>query len=136
MATHTLLKALRNNKPAFGAWLTLPGFFHARSVAQASPHLAWVVIDCEHGLVPMNQGISESVAAIHGAGANGPSALVRVPATGVSTSTSWQIKYALDAGARGILVPMARSFIRLALYPDISTHFLPRYLRWRRRKRL
>lgn len=122
--THSLLRAFRANKPAFGVWLTVPGFFHARAVAQAGgisqtntgtdhTQLSWVMVDCEHGLVPLVPGVAESVAAIHGAGAAsgagnnaGPSALVRIPATGVSASTSWQIKYALDAGARGVLVPM------------------------------
>ncbi|KAJ7484801.1 Pyruvate/Phosphoenolpyruvate kinase-like domain-containing protein [Mycena galericulata] len=107
MATHALLNAFKANTPAFGVWLTSPGFFHARTVAQASPKLSWVLIDCEHGLTSVGPGFSESVAAIHGARpANAPSALVRIPATGVSASTSWQIKHALDAGARGVLVPM------------------------------
>ncbi|KAF7345774.1 4-hydroxy-2-oxo-heptane-1,7-dioate aldolase [Mycena venus] len=109
MATHALLKALKANKPAFGVRLTSPGFFHALTVAQSSPELSWVMIDCEHGLTSLNSTLSESVAAIHGARsrpADSPSALVRIPATGISTSTSWQIKYALDAGARGVIVPM------------------------------
>ncbi|KAJ6517429.1 Pyruvate/Phosphoenolpyruvate kinase-like domain-containing protein [Mycena vitilis] len=107
MATHALLTAFRANKPAFGVWLTSPGFFHARIVAQASAQTAWIALDCEHGLTSLHPGLSESVAAIHGASpADAPSALVRIPATGVSASTSWQIKQALDAGARGVLVPM------------------------------
>lgn len=109
MATHSLLSTFKASKPAFGAWLTTPGIFHARTVAQASPHLTWVVVDCEHGLVPLVPGAAESIIAIHGAVPSGaPSAIVRIPATGVSQSTSWQIKYALDAGARGVLVPMVR----------------------------
>jgi 4-hydroxy-2-oxoheptanedioate aldolase len=107
MTSHALLNAFKTNKPAFGVWLTSPGFFHARTVAQASPKLSWVMVDCEHGLTSLNPGLSESIAAIHGARpADAPSALVRIPATGVSTSTGWQIKHALDAGARGVLVPM------------------------------
>ncbi|KAF9445148.1 Phosphoenolpyruvate/pyruvate domain-containing protein [Macrolepiota fuliginosa MF-IS2] len=98
MTTHALLQALRANKPAFGAWLTLPGLFHARTLAKSSPHLSWIAIDFP--------GAAESVAAIEGAG---PSPIVRIPATGVSSSTSWQIKNALDAGARGVLVPMVSS---------------------------
>jgi 4-hydroxy-2-oxoheptanedioate aldolase len=50
----------------------------------------------------------------------GPSALVRIPATGITGSTSWQIKYALDAGARGIIVPMVRSFTPSELSPFIG----------------
>ncbi|KDR66621.1 hypothetical protein GALMADRAFT_162014 [Galerina marginata CBS 339.88] len=107
MASHPLLHAFKANKPAFGAWLTLPGTFHARTVAQGSPHLSWVVVDCEHGLVPLVPGAAESIAAIQGAKpGGGPSAIVRIPATGVTASSSWQIKHALDGGARGVLVPL------------------------------
>ncbi|OAX39346.1 Phosphoenolpyruvate/pyruvate domain-containing protein [Rhizopogon vinicolor AM-OR11-026] len=106
MTTHALLQAFKASKPAFGAWITLPGVLNARALAQASPHLSWVMIDCEHGLTSLQPGAAESIQAITGLGPNAPSALVRIPATGVSDSTSWQIKYALDAGARGVLVPM------------------------------
>lgn len=111
MASKALLAALKGNRPAFGVWLTAGGTFHARTVAQASPHLSWVAVDCEHGIIPLVPGAAETVAAIHGAVPNGggPSAIVRIPATGVSGSTSWQIKHALDAGARGVIVPMVCS---------------------------
>lgn len=105
MASHPLLQA---SKPAFGVWITLPGPFAARSVAAASPHISWLVVDCEHGLTSLQPGAAETVAAVSGLGPNAPSVLVRIPATGASAdgSASWQIKYALDAGARGIIVPM------------------------------
>ncbi|KAF8960435.1 Pyruvate/Phosphoenolpyruvate kinase-like domain-containing protein [Flammula alnicola] len=107
MASHPLLRALKANKPAFGVWLTLPGVFHARTVAQASSHLSWIAVDCEHGLIPLVPGAAESVAAIQGARpTGGPSAIVRIPATGVTSSLSWQIKNVLDGGAHGIIVPM------------------------------
>ncbi|KAF8891482.1 Pyruvate/Phosphoenolpyruvate kinase-like domain-containing protein [Gymnopilus junonius] len=107
MASHPLFRAFKANKASFGAWLTLPGTFPARTLAQASPHLDWVVVDCEHGLIPLVPGVAESVSAIQGARpGGGPSAIVRIPATGVTASSSWQIKHALDAGARGVLVPM------------------------------
>ena len=106
MASHSLLNAFKANKPAFGIWCMLPGAFSARLAAQSSPHLSWVLIDCEHGMTPLQPGAAESVQAISGIGADAPSPLVRVPATGAHTGTGWQIKYALDAGARGIIVPM------------------------------
>ena len=107
MASHPLLRAFKANVPAFGAWLALPGTFHARTVARASPHLSWIVIDCEHGLIPLVPGAAESIVAIQGAkSGGGPSAIVRIPATGISASSSWQIKHALDGGANGILVPL------------------------------
>jgi len=127
MATHPLLAAFRANKPAFGVWLTTGGIFHARTVAQSSPRLSWIVIDCEHGLIPLVPGAAESVAAIHGSSpTGGPSAIVRIPATGVSGSTSWQIKYALDSGARGVLVPMistaekAREVVLDSRFPPVG----------------
>ena len=107
MASNRLLSILQANKPAFGVWITIANNFHARTVAQASSHLSWVVIDCEHGLIPLVPGAAECIAAVQGAVPNGgPSVIVRIPATGVATSSSWQIKHALDAGAHGILVPM------------------------------
>ncbi|KAI0065063.1 Phosphoenolpyruvate/pyruvate domain-containing protein [Artomyces pyxidatus] len=126
MATHALLKTLRSNKPAFGAWITLPGAFNARTVAQASPDLSWVVIDCEHGLTSLHPGAAESVQAIEALGPNAPSALVRIPATGTSTGTGWQIKHALDAGARGVIVPMiasaakAREVVEDSRFPPVG----------------
>lgn len=112
MSTHALLRAFRSSKPAFGAWIMLPGSFNARLVAASSPHLSWIVIDCEHGLTSLQPGAAESVQAIQGIGADAPSSIVRIPATGVSTGTGWQIKYALDSGARGVLVPMVGALYR------------------------
>jgi 4-hydroxy-2-oxoheptanedioate aldolase len=110
MATHRLLQAFRASKPAFGAWLTIPGTWAARTAATASPHISWLVLDCEHGLIPLQPGTAEIVAAVTTMGSNVPSVLVRIPATGpcADGSAAWQIKYVLDAGARGIIVPMVR----------------------------
>lgn len=110
MKSHSLLSAFESKTPAFGAWVTLPGTFHARTVALASPHLSWITVDCEHGLVPLVPDVAEIVSAVESArkcSTDIPiSTLVRIPATGVSNSSSWQIKHALDAGARGVLVPL------------------------------
>jgi len=114
MATHSLLKALKNKNPAFGAWLTLPGSIAARTAAHSTPHLSWVCIDCEHGLTPLHTGAAESIQAIAQSlpgGGDPPSALVRIAATGIAGpgGVGWQIKYALDAGARGVIVPMVNT---------------------------
>jgi 4-hydroxy-2-oxoheptanedioate aldolase len=110
MASHSLLRAFESNTPAFGVWVTLPGTFHARTVALASPHLSWITIDCEHGLIPLIPDAAATVSAVENVrkspGDVPISTLVRIPATGVSNSSSWQIKYALDAGARGVVVPL------------------------------
>ncbi|PFH47892.1 hypothetical protein AMATHDRAFT_66574 [Amanita thiersii Skay4041] len=127
MTSHALLQTFKSSKPALGAWLTVPGFFHARTVAKSSPHLSWIMIDCEHGLVPLSLGAAESVSGISAASpTSSPSALVRIPATGDSDSTSWQIKYALDAGAHGLLVPMvstaekAREIATFSRFPPVG----------------
>ena len=106
--THPLLHAFRTNTPAFGAWLTIPGPWAARTAAVASPHLSWLLLDCEHGLQSLQPAAAETVAAVSGLGKDAPSVLVRIPATGACAegSATWQIKYVLDAGARGVLVPM------------------------------
>ena len=108
---HLLLRAFRASKPAFGAWLTLPGALNARVAASASPHLSWVLIDCEHGMTGLHPGANESISAIAALGPDAPSTIVRIPATGAcaDASAAWQIKYVLDQGARGVLVPMVRS---------------------------
>ena len=118
MASQALLRLFQAKKPAFGAWLTLPCNFTARTVAQASPHLSWIVIDCEHGLISLVPGAAEAVTAIQGAVPNGggPTPIVRIPATGISASTSWQIKHALDSGARGVMVPLVNKRLTVSHY--------------------
>ena len=127
--THPLLHALRASKPAFGAWLTLPGALSARTAAAASPHISWVVIDCEHGMVGLHPGAGEIVHAVAGLGPDAPSTIVRIPATGAcaNESAGWQIKYALDAGARGIVVPMV-STLQLHRCPAHVACFFPCHL--------
>ena len=118
---HPLLHAFRASKPAFGIWLTLPGALNARAAASASPHLSWVVVDCEHGMTALHPGAGESVNAIAGLGPDAPSTIVRIPATGACAdgSASWQIKYVLDQGARGVLVPMVSpSYLALSVTGD------------------
>ncbi|THU86303.1 Phosphoenolpyruvate/pyruvate domain-containing protein [Dendrothele bispora CBS 962.96] len=108
MTSHSLIRAFKANKPAFGAWITSTSFTHARAIAKACPPdtMSWLMLDCEHGLIGLNPGAHELISAITSVGGGGPSTLVRIPATGASTGVGWQIKYALDAGARGVLVPM------------------------------
>ncbi|KAF8622870.1 hypothetical protein AX15_006686 [Amanita polypyramis BW_CC] len=125
MTGHTLLSAFKANKAAFGVWLFGPGYFHARNVARSSPHLSWVLIDCENGLVTLDIGLSKSIAGVTtgSRSTENLSSIVRIPATGDSDSMSWQIKYALDAGAHGVLVPLvstaeqAQEVVTYSRYP-------------------
>lgn len=133
-----LLTAFSLNKPAFGIWLSSnSSATHARSVVQAaqssrpnptrnSPNpLSWVLIDCEHGLTSLVPGVAECVAGVYGAAS---SVLVRIAAPAIagpgSTSTTWQIKQALDAGALGVMVPMV-STVKQAVQVVSDARFAP-----------
>ena len=99
-------------EPTLGAWCTIPSSWTAE-VAARSGH-DWVCIDTQHGLIgydvmlPMLQAIS----------AGGVPSLVRVPWNEPGT-----IMKALDAGARGVIVPMvnsvdeARAVVAACRYP-------------------
>ncbi|EED85839.1 predicted protein [Postia placenta Mad-698-R] len=77
-------------------------------------------------MTSIQPGAAESIQAIAGLGSSAPSVLVRIPATGpcADGSASWQIKYVLDAGARGVLVPLvctaaqAASVVAAARFPQ------------------
>ena len=84
--------------PALGAWLMIPSAFSAEIIAHAD--FDWVCVDMQHGLIDYAQmvGMLQAVSSTNVA------PLVRVP---------WNepgiIGKALDAGARGIVVPMVNS---------------------------
>ncbi|KAH8929959.1 Phosphoenolpyruvate/pyruvate domain-containing protein [Atractiella rhizophila] len=105
---NNLTVSIKEKKAAFGIWLTMPGTGHARNVALASPDISWILVDCEHGHISI-QNAFESIAAIQTSSTQPPAALVRIPATGASDSIGWQIKLALDGGAAGIMVPMVET---------------------------
>lgn len=87
-----------DQQPAIGGWLQVPGSFSAEIMANAG--FDWVCVDLQHGIidytamVPMLQAISTTATV----------PLVRVPwnETGI-------IGKALDAGARGVIVPMVNT---------------------------
>ena len=113
MSTSTVTRARmaqRQGRPSFGMWLCLPGTQLARSCANASPNIDWIILDCEHGLHALQGGAQEVIMAIALSCANPPSPLVRIPAADASDSTAWQIKLALDGGAHGVICPMVRIF--------------------------
>lgn len=90
---HKLLQAIKSSKPSFGIWQTIPGTFHCRTIGQTAANgLDWVCLDCEHGLIALQGGTAECITALTTATKDPPSVLVRVPATGASTGTGWQIK--------------------------------------------
>lgn len=92
----------------YGSLTLWAGVHHARHAALASPGFSWLCIDCEHGLIALQGagGALDSITGVLSSSANPPAPIVRIPATGTSTGIAWQIKLALDAGAKGVMVPM------------------------------
>ncbi|KAE8331446.1 Pyruvate/Phosphoenolpyruvate kinase-like domain-containing protein [Aspergillus sergii] len=106
----------QKNRPLLGALLALTDPTVAKLAARVG--FDWVLIDAEHS--PYSPAkVTELVHAIHGA-ADGSSCLplIRVPSHGTE-----YIKWALDSGAAGIIVPMVQTagemeaIVQRALYP-------------------
>jgi 4-hydroxy-2-oxoheptanedioate aldolase len=99
MRTNHLKALLRDGKPAYGGWMSLPGIQQARILGRAG--LDWITVDAEHAHADLHT-LAATIAAIADAGVSAP--LVRLPAN----SVEW-FKWALDAGAWGVIVPMVNS---------------------------
>ncbi len=96
MRTNLLKEKIARSEPSRGIWLGLPSAFSARLLARTP--VDWLVIDAEHAPIGI-ETLAQMVSAI--AEANGPAPLVRIAQASVMN-----IKYALDAGAHGIIAPM------------------------------
>ena len=107
MRTNHVKQKLRQGELALGAWLNFPSVSTARVMAQLG--FDWLVVDMEHSAqsAPL---MADMIATIADAGTCAP--LARVP----NNSVEW-FKWALDAGAWGIVVPMvnAREEVQRAL---------------------
>jgi 4-hydroxy-2-oxoheptanedioate aldolase len=117
MRTNQVKEKLKRGEPALGAWLSLPSVPSARIMARLG--FDWLVVDMEHSAHnPVL--MADMVATIVDAGTSAP--IVRVPANGVE----W-FKWALDAGAWGVVVPMvntreeAQRAVEYAKYPPRGT---------------
>src|SRR5947209_16972465 len=99
MRTNQVKEKLKRGEPALGAWLSLPSVPSARIIARLG--FDWLVVDMEHSA--QNPVLmADMVATIADAGTCAP--IVRVP----TNSVEW-FKWALDAGAWGVVVPMVNS---------------------------
>ena len=87
--------ARAEGRPAFGLWSMVPGSFGVDLIAAAGPD--YVCIDQQHGLADLGDLIP-MLAAVEAAGVT---SLVRVPRNDPA-----DIGKVLDAGARGIIVPL------------------------------
>ena len=93
-----LTEEIHRDGVALGGWIQIGHAAIAETFARAG--LGWAVIDCEHGIIDL-----ESAASLMRAMARGScTPLVRVPVN----DSAW-IARSLDAGARGIVVPMVNT---------------------------
>lgn len=117
MRTNQVKEKLKRGEPALGAWLSLPSVPSARIMARLG--FDWLVVDMEHSAHNAVL-MADMVATIVDAGTCAP--MVRVPANGVE----W-FKWALDAGAWGVVVPMVNNreealrAVEFAKYPPRGT---------------
>jgi len=117
MRTNQVKEKLKRGEPVLGGWLSLPSVPSARIMARLG--FDWLVVDMEHSA--QNPVLmADMVATIADAGTCAP--IVRVPAN----SVEW-FKWALDAGAWGVIVPMvntreeAQRAVSYAKYPPLGT---------------
>src|SRR5947209_18941004 len=116
MRTNQVKEKLKRGEPAVGAWLSLPSVPSARVMARLG--FDWLVLDMEH--TAQNAVLmADMVATIADSGTCAP--MVRVP----GNSVEW-FKWALDAGAWGVVVPMVNSreeaqrVVEYAKYPPLG----------------
>jgi 4-hydroxy-2-oxoheptanedioate aldolase len=114
---HNQVKAkLKRGEAVLGAWLSLPSLPLARVMARQG--FDWLAIDGEHS-AQQPALLADMIGAIVDVGTCAP--IVRLPGLGVE----W-VKWALDAGAWGVIVPMvnsaqeARQAVAYAKYPPLG----------------
>jgi len=118
MAPKSFLSLVSGGNSVFGAYIMLPSILSAHIVGSAK--FDWVLIDMEHSpLAPLDA--TNIVQAIAVGSHNKTVPLIRIPCHGVE-----YVKWALDSGAAGIIVPMVQSkvemynIIRYAKYPPLG----------------
>jgi len=118
MRTNHVKAKLRRGEPTLGAWLNHSTPQQARLLARLG--FDWLLVDAEHGAYNPT-GIADIVASIVDAG-TACAPLVRVP----HNTVEW-FKWALDAGAWGVIVTMvntveeAQQAVSWAKYPPQGT---------------
>jgi len=98
MRPNALREAWRQGRPALGGWLTIASGLSAEIMAHAG--FDWVCVDMQHGVIDYQQ----MVTMLQAVSSTDVTPLVRVPwnEPGIIGKT-------LDAGARGVIIPMVNS---------------------------
>ncbi len=118
MRTNHVKAKLHNGEPVLGAWLNHSTPQQARLLARLG--FDWLLVDAEHGSYNPTV-VADIVASIIDAGTV-CAPLVRVP----HNTVEW-FKWALDAGAWGVIVPMvntveeAQQAVSWSKYPPLGT---------------
>ncbi|KIM94671.1 hypothetical protein OIDMADRAFT_135628 [Oidiodendron maius Zn] len=117
-ATKTFSSLLKENKPIIGAAISIGSVLCAQIVARSG--FEWVLIDQEHAPTSPREATNLTHAVV-AASAGQCVPIIRVPSHGIE----W-IKWALDSGAGGVIIPMVQSrkeaedIIQRAIYPPIG----------------
>lgn len=117
MRTNHVKAKLKNGEASIGAWLSLGSVNVARIMARMG--FDWLTVDCEH--TALNPTLMADIVATI-ADAHTAAPIVRLP----TNSVEWY-KWALDAGAWGVIVPMvnnreeAERAVALCKYPPHGT---------------
>ncbi len=117
MRTNHVKAKMRRGEPSLGAWLNLPSPQQARLMARLG--FDWLVVDAEHSAYNPTL-MADMVASIADAG-TACAPFVRVP----HNTVEW-FKWALDAGAWGVVVPMvntvaeAQQAVSWTKYPPVG----------------
>ena len=112
----SLKSKLRNNELTIGTWLSLAHPAIAEIMVKAG--FDWVTIDLEHTVITTREA-EERIRVIDLGGS--------VPLVRLSSNDSVQIKRMMDAGARGVIVPMVNSLedveraVSAVHYPEKGT---------------
>jgi 2-dehydro-3-deoxyglucarate aldolase len=96
--TNKIKQALKENRPCLGGWTLSGSVVIAEIMAQAG--FDWVCIDAEHSPVS-KETVMNMIIAIERHGAE--------PVVRIGLNVEMEFKKSLDAGARGILVPMIKT---------------------------
>ena len=113
-----LKQALKNDKVSLGAWIQIPHPAVVEIIAHNSNNkLDWMCIDMEHGSIDI-ESMANLIRTIDSCGI---SPFVRIP----KNDSIW-IHRSLDAGAKGLIIPMIRNSseasdaVSEALYPPLG----------------
>ena len=115
ITVHDIRARLAQDKPTVGTWLQIPSPDVAELMARAG--YDWVAVDMEHG--SFSPSILPDV--FRGIECGGAAPFARLP-----EATKQNIKFALEAGAQGLIFPMIESREQLdraigwATYPGLD----------------